>query len=234
MNINKCVNCMENMENVSGTICPRCHFDNAKAADAQSPYAIRQNTILHGRYLIGNVLGQGGFGITYIGFDLVLSIKVAVKEYFPMGMVTREPGKSNTLLWNSNQVNAEQRQSGQESFLKEARRIAKIDQIPSIVRVRDTFFENETAYIVMDFVEGITLKDKLLKNGSMSFTECMCYLVPIMEGMAQVHRVGIIHRDISPAWLLSQASARWSSIRRQDRSAHGRMSMHCAPPSTTV
>ncbi|MDE5893780.1 MAG: protein kinase, partial [Acetatifactor sp.] len=206
MNISRCVNCMEDMENVSGTICPRCHFDNARAAEAQSPYAIRQNSILHGRYLIGNVLGQGGFGITYIAFDLVLSIKVAIKEYFPMGIAMRDPGSSNTLLWHSTQVNTEQRQSGQESFLKEARRIAKIDQIPSIVRVRDTFFDNETAYIVMDFVEGITLKDKLIKGGSISFSECMRYLTPMMEGLAQVHKAGIIHRDISPDNIIIQAN----------------------------
>lgn len=206
MNINRCVNCMEDMENVSDTICPRCHFDNARAAEAQSPYAMRQNSILHGRYLIGNVLGQGGFGITYIAFDLVLSIKVAIKEYFPMGIAMRDPGSSNTLLWHSTQVNTEQRQSGQESFLKEARRIAKIDQIPSIVRVRDTFFDNDTAYIVMDFVEGITLKDKLLKGGSISFSECMRYLAPMMEGLAQVHKAGIIHRDISPDNIIIQAN----------------------------
>lgn len=206
MNINRCVNCMEDMEKVSGTICPRCHFDNARAAEAQSPYAMRQNSILHGRYLIGNVLGQGGFGITYIAFDMVLSIKVAIKEYFPMGIAMRDPGSSNTLLWHSTQVNTEQRQSGQESFLKEARRIAKIDQIPSIVRVRDTFFDNDTAYIVMDYVEGITLKDKLIRGGSISFTECMRYLAPMMEGLAQVHKAGIIHRDISPDNIIIQAN----------------------------
>lgn len=205
MNIKRCVNCMEDMGNISDTVCPRCRFDNANAAQLQSPLAMRQNSILHGRYLIGRVLGQGGFGITYIAFDFVLGIKVAVKEYFPMGMVTRDPGSTNTLLWHATQMNTEQRQSGQESFLKEARRIAKIDQIPSIVRVRDTFFENETAYIVMDFVDGITLKDKLLKGGAISFHECMRYLTPLMEGLVQVHRAGIIHRDISPDNIMIQA-----------------------------
>lgn len=205
MNIQRCVNCMEDMANVSGTVCPKCRFDNAKAAEVQSPYAMRQNTILHGRYLIGNVLGQGGFGITYIAFDLVLGIKVAVKEYFPMGIAMRDPEKSNTLLWHSTQVNTEQRRSGQESFLKEARRIARIDQIPSIVRVRDTFFDNDTSYIVMDFVDGITLKDKLQRGGSISFTECMRYLTPMIEGLSQVHKAGIIHRDISPDNIIIQA-----------------------------
>jgi len=166
---------------------------------------MRQNSILHGRYLIGRVLGQGGFGITYIAFDLVLDIKVAIKEYFPMGIAARDPGSSNTLLWHSTQMNTEQRKNGQESFLKEARRIAKIDQIPSIVRVRDTFFDNETAYIVMDYVEGITLKDKLQKSGAISSAECLRLLGPLMKGMEAVHRTGIIHRDISPDNIIIQA-----------------------------
>lgn len=205
MKINRCVYCMEDLGDAPVTVCPKCRFDNAKAAQLQSPYAMGQNTILHGRYLVGRVLGQGGFGITYLAFDLVLSIKVAIKEYFPMGIAMRDPGSSNTLLWHSTQMNTEQRQSGQESFLKEARRIARIDQIPSIVRVRDTFFDNETAYIVMDYVEGITLKDKLLKGGIISFSECMRYLTPMMEGLAQVHKAGIIHRDISPDNIIIQA-----------------------------
>lgn len=208
MKVIRCVKCMEDMSNVSGTVCPCCGFDNSGAAEEQPPYAMRRNTILRGRYLVGNVLGQGGFGITYIGFDLVLNVKIAIKEYYPMGIVMREQSKSNTVLWNTTHINTEQRQSGYESFLKEARKTAKIDQIPSIVRVRDTFFENETAYIVMDFVEGITLKNKLLKEGVMSITECIALLTPMMEGLAQVHKMGIIHRDISPDNIMIQPNGK--------------------------
>ena len=74
-------------------------------------------------------MGQGGFGITYIGLDLLFNVKVAVKEYFPMGMVTRDSGGSSKILWNTSQASQAQRQSGYESFLKEARKMARIDEM---------------------------------------------------------------------------------------------------------
>lgn len=86
MEINRCLGCMNELE--AGTrYCPACGFDNQNTE--QAPYALRCNSILHGRYLVGKVLGKGGFGITYIGLDLTLEIKVAIKEYFPMGEATR-------------------------------------------------------------------------------------------------------------------------------------------------
>lgn len=204
MIVKRCVNCMEDISSLSGLLCPHCGFDNSEAQKIQTPYAMRQNTIIHGRYLVGKVLGQGGFGITYIGFDLVLNVKVAIKEYFPMGMAAREQSRSNTLIWSPTQVNTQQRQDGYDNFLKEARKTAKIDSIPSIVRVRDTFLENETAYIIMDFVEGATLKDRLSKSGAMPVSECIELLSPMMEGLAKVHKMGIIHRDISPDNIMIQ------------------------------
>ena len=140
----KCMNCMAELPE-SGECCLVCGFDN-RAAE-QPEYALPLNSVLNNRYLIGRVLGQGGFGLTYIALDQVLKIKVVVKEYFPMGMVTRAQGMSTTLLWNASQSSQSQRQHGYASFLKEAQKMAKVDQIPSIVRVRDTFLKNETAYI---------------------------------------------------------------------------------------
>lgn len=201
METNRCVNCMSEMQHSAGRYCPVCGFDNQ---NVQQPiYALKLNYILHGRYLIGRVLGQGGFGITYVGLDMVLDLKVAIKEYFPMGMVTRQD-MSSTLLWNPSQASQTQRQSGCDSFLKEARKMAKMDANPTIVRVRDTFLENETAYIVMDFVEGHTLKEELQKNGPMPFPKCMGLLRSMMEGLAKVHQQGIVHRDISPDNIIVQ------------------------------
>lgn len=201
METNRCVNCMSEMQKSAGRYCPVCGFDNQSVE--QPIYALKLNYILHGRYLIGRVLGQGGFGITYVGLDMVLDLKVAIKEYFPMGMVTRQD-MSSTLLWNPSQASQTQRQSGCEGFLKEARKMAKTDANPTIVRVRDTFLENETAYIIMDFVEGHTLKEELQKNGPMPFPKCMELLRPMMEGLARVHQQGIIHRDISPDNMIVQ------------------------------
>ena len=176
--------------------CPACGFDNQNTE--QAPYALRCNSILHGRYLVGKVLGKGEFGITYIGLDLTLEIKVAIKEYFPMGEAIREQSGTSSLQWNYSGEGAALRRKGYENFLKEARKMAKLDQVSSIVRVRDTFLENETAYIVMDYVEGTTLKEAIRKNGTMTFSECVKFLRPMLLDLEKVHKQGMIHRDISP------------------------------------
>ena len=150
------------------------------------------------RYLVGEMLGQGGFGITYIGFDLLLEQKVAIKEYYPMstGMVSRK-GHS-TVVWSSAMMGKTGTQKGFDSFLKEARKMAKLGGIPGVVGVKSVFIQNETAYIVMDFIEGETLLKKLQKNGPMDFDSCVKLMTPIMQALAEVHEHGIIHRDISP------------------------------------
>lgn len=191
MEIRRCTNCMEEITN---DICPYCGY--RESSEEQVSYCLKRNSILHGRYLIGNVLGQGGFGITYIGFDMMLNIKVAVKEYYPMGFVSRDCSQTSRIVWSMTQ--GAQEYSGCDEFLKEARRMAQIDVLPGIVRVRDTFMDNNTAYIVMDYVEGVTLKSYLAKNGTMGFKECVDMLAPLMESLSEVHRRGLIHRDISP------------------------------------
>lgn len=193
MYVKRCVNCMKEIE---GAECPYCGF--CEDREKQDANVLKWNTILHGRYLVGKVLGQGGFGITYVGYDLVLNIKVAIKEYFPMGHVSRNMEYSNQLQWNTSQASQIQWKVGCENFLKEAQKMAKIDSIAEIVRVRDTFFENNTAYIVMDFVEGQTLKAWLKAHGLMNLPDCLKLLEPLMEGLARVHEQGMIHRDISP------------------------------------
>lgn len=228
MEIRRCIGCMEDMGDTPGAFCPHCGYNNSDSAPKQ-PYAMRPNTLLHGRYLVGKVLGQGGFGITYIGFDMVLNIKVAIKEYFPMGSATRE-GNSSTLRWNS-MNSTEQRQGAYESFLKEARKTAKLDQVSAIVRVRDTFYDNETAYIIMDYVEGTTLKEKMLKEGVMPFSACIKLLTPLMEGLVKVHEIGLVHRDISPDNIMVQPDG---SVKLLDLGAAKDMSVNQGPQSQLV
>ena len=194
MEVNRCLNCMEE---ITDAVCPRCGFNHYQVYE-QSPMALKANTVLYGRYLVGRMLGQGGFGMTYIGFDLLLNIKVAIKEYFPMGSVSRDNTISNLIQWNLSKDQEEQWKEGCESFLKEARKMAKLDSISGIVRVRDTFYENQTAYIIMDFIEGITLKKYLQSNGTMDYVSCINMLSPMMSSLSKVHGQGLIHRDISP------------------------------------
>lgn len=194
MEVNRCLNCMEEIEDA---VCPKCGYNHYKVYE-QSPMALKVNTVLYGRYLVGRMLGQGGFGMTYIGFDLLLNIKVAIKEYFPMGSVSRDNTISNLLQWNLSKDQEEQWREGCENFLKEARKMAKLDSISGIVRVRDTFYENQTAYIIMDYIEGITLKKYLESNGTMDYINCINMLSPMMSSLNKVHEHGLIHRDISP------------------------------------
>ncbi len=193
MKINRCVNCMGELE---GYPCPCCGFD--ANAQPQPGYALPWNTILHGKFLVGKVLGQGGFGITYVGWDLALEVKVAIKEYYPAGQAVRQSSMGSKLQWSGTAQGEAARQAGMESFLKEARKMARVDRIPQVVRVRDTFYENDTAYIVMDFVEGGTLKARLEREGPMPFEQAMAVFRPALAAMEEVHKAGLIHRDLSP------------------------------------
>jgi len=194
MDMERCINCMESIE--EGTrICPHCRYDQKTE---QSPFCMKPDTILWGRYLVGRLLGQGGFGMTYVGFDLKLESRVAVKEYFPMGSATRNSTMSSQVQYNTTLLNGDQWREGCAGFLKEARRMEKMNALSNVVRVRDTFEANGTAYIVMDFIEGETLKEKLVKSGGIPCGECMELLGPLMKSLVKIHEKGLIHRDISP------------------------------------
>ena len=195
MEVRRCMKCMHPLA-AGETVCPEC--GRAYGSVNAESFALKPGTILEGKYLVGEMLGQGGFGITYIGFDLLLEQKVAIKEYYPMstGMVSRE-GHS-TVVWSSAMMGKTGTQKGFDSFLKEARKMAKLGGIPGVVGVKSVFIQNETAYIVMDFIEGETLLKKLQKNGPMDFDSCVKLMTPIMQALSEVHEHGIIHRDISP------------------------------------
>ncbi len=185
----RCWNCMEKTGDTA--VCPRCGFNHS--VHRASPQALPPGTVLRDKYLIGNVLGQGGFGITYIGFDLVLEMKVAIKEYFPLGNAGRSPGDVTVSF-----LREDNSSQGHSQFLSEAKKMAKINMIPEIVSVRDTFEENNTAYIVMDYIPGKTMKDYVKSHGRLSYKDCVELMLPLIYGLDKVHRQGMIHRDISP------------------------------------
>ena len=192
MELSKCLGCMEDFR---GYPCPNCGYDPGQGQ--KNTFSLPPQTILYGKYLVGRVLGQGGFGITYIGWDIALERKVAIKEYYPSGQVSRVPG-TKSLIWSESDPAVAARQDGLEMFLKEARKMSKVDDIPGVVRVRDLFRENDTAYIVMDFVEGETLKARLKRTGPMSWNQAKEIFQPAIRAMEQVHKAGLIHRDLSP------------------------------------
>ncbi len=201
MQMRRCMKCMEELLE-GDRFCPVCGYD--QDSGSQPSNALKQNTVLHSRYLIGNVIGRGGFGITYVGWDMTLEMKVAVKEYFPTGTAARSNSYSNEIQWDFTDEGKIGWSDGIQRFLKEARKMAKLDSVSSIVRVRDAFDENQTAYIVMDFVEGVTLKNYLLSHGVLRYGECMRLLSPILDSLAMIHDRGFIHRDISPDNIMLQ------------------------------
>ena len=205
MEIRRCMKCMHALA-AGETFCSEC--GRPYGSVETEPFALKPGTILDGKYLVGEMLGQGGFGITYIGFDLLLEQKVAIKEYYPMstGMVSRE--NSTTVVWSSAVMQKSGMEKGFDSFLKEARKMAKLGGISGVVGVKSVFIQNETAYIVMDFIEGETLLKKLQREGPMDYGTCISLMTPIMQALAEVHKHGIIHRDISPDNIMVQSDGK--------------------------
>ena len=165
--------------------------------DEKGVHILKSGKILNNRYVIEKVLGEGGFGITYKGIDKLLAVEVAVKEYFPQGFVTRNNVYSEEIT--TTQMKYEDLfQKGKERFLSEARVLAKFNKESGIVSVTDFFEENNTAYIVMEYLDGITLKDYIENNGLLSMDDMLGLMSPLMEALDAVHKEGLIHRDISP------------------------------------
>ena len=160
-------------------------------------HCLRKGTRLIGRYTIEGVLGQGGFGITYLGMDELHEKPVAIKEFFPQGIVTRniEYQDTVTVTFVGEKDNYEK---GKERFLKEARTMAKFSKDKGIVKALDFFEINNTAYIVMEYLEGVTLKQYLADNKRIDAEDLVELLVPLIEALDEIHSQGLIHRDISP------------------------------------
>ena len=166
----------------------------------QNTRCLAVNTILEGKYLVGPVIGQGGFGITYVGYDLNMETKIAIKEYFPVELVSRD----TTTMHGDRVLSLSGEKSltykdGLKKYVAEAQNVSQFSEIPGVVSVKDFFYANETAYIVMEYIDGISLKDYLKeKGGRLLEEETLKIMRPILDALVQVHRSGIIHRDISP------------------------------------
>lgn len=189
-----CSSCMNPMEETDSQ-CPYCGSrDDIEVPDHQLP----PGTILNNKYLVGAALGEGGFGITYIGRDLNLDMKVAIKEYYPNGYANRSATISPDVKSSTTGERREFFDAGRERFLGEARILARFSGSIGIVDVRDFFEENHTAYIVMEYLEGQNLKDYLKEKGKLTPEQAISLLMPVMESLKKVHKQGLIHRDVSP------------------------------------
>ena len=188
-----CYNCMYPLEGAS--FCGHCGAD-CKAAPACATYHLPCGTALGGDYIVGRVLGEGGFGITYIGLQKTLSKRVAIKEFYPSGIAQRDNSVSNNV-----EVPKERRdffQKGVDRFLFEAKSVAAFNDEEGIVDVQQYFHENNTAYIVMEFLDGENLKQYISRHGLFDADELISLLIPVMKALKNMHAKGLIHRDISP------------------------------------
>lgn len=192
---------------VDGAVCPHCGYDNTAGPASQPNHVLPCGTILNGQYVVGRSLGQGGFGITYIGYDLNLETPVCIKEYYPEGAASRAATQSRMVYWGSS-ANAQGMKEKRINFVKEAQKAVRLRDLPHVVSVWGVFYENETSYIVMEYIPGETLKHHLVKEQRrMSESECVKLLAPVMEDLDKAHQRGIIHRDVKPDNIMLRAGS---------------------------
>lgn len=187
-----CMNCFS----VKGPyeVCRYCGY--VEGTPPEQPHYLRPGTVLKGHFIVGTAIGVGGFGITYKCYDATLGVIVAIKEFFPVGLVNRSPGEMKVGLLSGEKEKQYKNQI--KRFLMEAQSIAQFGKANDIVNVFDYFEENNTAYIVMEYIDGVLLKDYLEKQGALSPDIAMTIIEPVVKALKKIHASGIIHRDISP------------------------------------
>lgn len=187
-----CPGCFEDKQ--CAAVCPNCGYDESAP---RGPLFLPHGILLGNKYRVGRVLGKpGGFGVTYLGWDTLLQNRVAIKEFLPKGVVARSTENLSVTVHTEDDRNGFE--SGRAKFLAEARTLAKFDH-PSIVRVRNFFEENGTAYLVMDYYDGMSLSD-FMSNVQDPVTPetAIDIILPILDGMAVIHQQNFLHRDIKP------------------------------------
>lgn len=189
-----CYNCFSKMEE-GQKHCPKCGFDCQSQKD-KYPMALPYGSVLDGRYITGRILGQGGFGITYVAQDWKTKDIVAVKEYMPDTLAGRVGAITVSAYAGKREENFEY---GKQCFLDEAKTLAEFIGNPNVVRVHSYFEENGTAYFVMDYVKGSSFQEYIMQRGGrIPWKESEQILVPVMDALAEIHEKGIIHRDVTP------------------------------------
>jgi serine/threonine protein kinase/Tfp pilus assembly protein PilE len=191
---NRCLSCMTPLSGAS--TCPSCGAQVGSEPD--NPLYLPAGCLLNNRYLIGRVIGVGGFGIVYLAWDNNLDIKVAVKEYLPKEYAARASDHLSLTPYTGSAK--DEYGYGMERFLDEAKALAKFQDHVGIVTVYESFRANNTAYMVMQYLDGITLKEFLKRQPDerISFDLAVKALTPIMDALREVHSAGYVHRDISP------------------------------------
>lgn len=192
----RCVGCMKPL--TAEGRCAYCGLQQDKYRPI--PRCLRPGMCLRDRYVLGRVLGEGSFGISYIAWDCLLDTVVAIKEYFPASLVSRhiseEDEDTNVYIYEKRE--SRKYQESLKKYLGEAKSLSAYYDLDGIVSVRDFFYANNTAYIVMGYVDGISVKEYVEKNGPIQGEKFLRMLEPVIQSLAKVHQTGVLHRDISP------------------------------------
>lgn len=193
----RCPNCMQALQENEDT-CTYCGFEISKYEE--KPNCLRPFIVLQNKYMIGRVIGVGGFGITYIGWDLNLQTYIAIKEYFPESIAARDTAASaEATQVIPNETKKDVYAKGLKRYVEEAQNLSKFYQLQGIVSVKDFFYENGTGYIVMEYINGINLKEYLNNmGGRLDENTVLTLMKPVFESLYQMHNAGLVHRDISP------------------------------------
>lgn len=199
MAVIRCMNCMKEFDSVYG-VCPHCGF--IPGTPQKESYHLPVGSGLHGnRYTIGTVVGYGGFGVVYRAWDNELSHMVAVKEYFPTQYLSRISGEEEVHIYDPKNDAAFRK--GKEEFLNEARVMARFNEHPNIIHIYDFFEENGTAYFIMEFLDGISLKEYIKSARTagkvINVDTAISITKAVLNALKATHAVQIIHRDIKPA-----------------------------------
>lgn len=192
-----CPGCMQHLEN-SNTTCPHCGYPEKRLTVKDS---LPVFSILAGKYLLGAPLGKGGFGITYIAMHLPDEKIVAIKEFFPANLAVRDT--DNETVVPADDTKAVYYRTGMKSFSEEGRILYLLSDIEHVVHVAEQIQANNTTYLVMEYVPGISLK-KYMKQQQKRFSEqeTLTLMQPILLALQAMHQKGILHRDISPENLM--------------------------------
>lgn len=192
----RCVGCMKPL--TAEGRCAYCGLQQDKYRPI--PRCLRPGMCLRDRYVLGRVLGEGSFGISYIAWDCLLDTVVAIKEYFPASLVSRhiseEDEDTNVYIYEKRE--SQKYQESLKKYLGEAKSLSAYYDLDGIVSMRDFFYANNTAYIVMGYVDGISVKEYVEKNGPIEGEKFLRMLEPVIQSLAKVHQTGVLHRDISP------------------------------------
>lgn len=186
-----CENCFAE---ITESVCPACGCD--PESGGSDPTLLAPGTVLFDKYVIGNVIGKGGFGVTYLALDTTSEKKVAIKEYFPYTMARRAAG--NTTVTVSSEENTEAFELGAEKFYEEAKLVSRFNGNPNIVEVYEYFYENDTVYLAMEYLYGQTLKEYIRDKGILTAPQALHVAKSVASALVVAHKASVLHRDISP------------------------------------